>query len=121
MLTEICRWLIDTTVATSALLVGTLVAMRFLRQPAHRQRLGELALVGCLAMAAAHAIPGVPRISLAWFEANPRAMLSDGFYEDAIGAVKPADVSKTQAGAAGAHAASNVSAAPVAPVWEYAR
>jgi beta-lactamase regulating signal transducer with metallopeptidase domain len=50
--TSIARWLLHAGLGGSLLLVVTLLAMRYVRQPARRQRLGEIGLAAALLVAA---------------------------------------------------------------------
>ena len=50
--TSIAEWLLRTAGGGSLLIVGTLLAMRCVRQPARRQRLGELGMAAALVLAA---------------------------------------------------------------------
>ncbi|GEM_PF-3475492 len=50
--TSIAHWLMRAGLGGSLLIVGTLLAMRWVRQPARRQRLGELGMAAALVLAA---------------------------------------------------------------------
>lgn len=50
--TSIAAWLIRAGLGGSLLIVATLIAMRWVRQPARRQRLGELGMTAALVLAA---------------------------------------------------------------------
>ena len=50
--TSIAGWLVRAGLGGSLLIVGTLLAMRLVRQPARRQRLGELGMLAALVLAA---------------------------------------------------------------------
>lgn len=57
-------WLFNSAISASlVLIVGALASLLF-RQPAHQQRLGELAFIGATAALLLTAIPGVPKIFL---------------------------------------------------------
>src|SRR5262245_24355827 len=50
--TSIAAWLVRAGLGGSLLIIGTLFAMRWVRQPARRQRLGELGMAAALVLAA---------------------------------------------------------------------
>lgn len=58
------RWLFDSALASTLVLLVGAAAMAWVRQPARRQRLGEWTLLGCLLIAGISALPGLPRLSL---------------------------------------------------------
>ena len=60
------RWLFDSALAAGVVLLVGAVVMALVRQPARRQRVGEWTLIGCLVVAVAGMLPGLPRVSLGW-------------------------------------------------------
>jgi|GEM_PF-4678953 len=63
-------WLFNSAISASlVLIVGAVVSLLF-RQPAHQQRLGELAVVGATEALLLTAIPGVAKIFLRWLPAQ---------------------------------------------------
>ncbi len=84
LLNDICRWWLDSAVASGLLLLAVALAVRLTPQPAQRVRMIQCGLAASLLIALANVLPGVPRLSLMMVEPHPQAMLTDGFFEEAV-------------------------------------
>ena len=69
-------WLLDSALIVSIVLASGFAAMLMFRNPARRQRVGELAVIAALAAMMLTALPGFPHLFLRWLPAADNAKSS---------------------------------------------